>query len=306
MISIALAAFNGGEFIKDQLNSILRQTIQNFELVICDDCSTDNTWSVIEEYALKDSRIRSYRNEKNLGFVKNFEKAISLCGGDYIALSDQDDIWTPNHLEVLFKNIGDYSIACGDAELVNEEGVSWGYKLSEIERVDVLPQNEIDRSYRLLYFSNPYQGASMLIKREFLEYALPIPEVNYHDAWFAILACFNGGLKFIDVVITYYRQHDNNASEHDKWTVFKAIRRLKPFSFYLTDRQLISEEILLRIKDLSINEKKVLVESIQFHKRKESFMGRLQNLPFIFNNYSRIYTTNSKSLLIPRLLKSLL
>lgn len=306
MISIALAAFNGGEFIKDQLNSILRQTIQNFELVICDDCSTDNTWSVIEEYALKDSRIRSFRNKTNIGFIKNFEKAILLCQGEYIALSDQDDVWTPNHLEVLFKNIGDYSIACGDAELVNEEGVSWGYKLSEIDRVDVLPQNEIDRAYRLLFFGNPYQGASMLIKREFLEYALPIPETNCHDIWFAILACFKDGLKFVDEVVTYYRQHDNNATVHDTWTVFKAIRRLKPFSFYLTDRQLISEEVLLRITDLSIKEKEILRRSIQFHKRKESFMGRLQNLPFIFNNYSRIYTTNSKSLLIPRLLKSLL
>lgn len=306
MISIALTAYNGQKYIEEQLNSILNQTIQNFEIVICDDCSTDNTWNIIEQYATKDSRIRSYRNEKNLGFVKNFEKAISLCGGDYIALSDQDDIWTPNHLEVLFKNIGDYSIACGDAELVNEEGVSWGYKLSEIDRVDVLPQNEIDRAYRLLFFGNPYQGASMLIKREFLEYALPIPDTNCHDIWFATLACFKGGLKFVDEVITYYRQHDNNATVHDTWTVFKAIRRLKPFSFYLTDRQLISEEILLRIKGLSINEKKVLVESIQFHSKKATFIGRLQNLSLLFKNYSRIYTTRSRSLLIPRLLKSLL
>lgn len=306
MTSIALATYNGGEYIKAQLDSILSQTIQNFEVVVCDDCSTDITWDILQEYQKTDNRIRLYRNDKNLGFIKNFEKAISLCVGEYIALCDQDDVWTSNHLEVLLENIGEKSIVCGNAEMVNEDGVSWGYKLSEIERVDVLPQNEIDRSYRLLYFSNPYQGASMLIKREFLEYALPIPEVNYHDAWFAILACFNGGLKFIDVVITYYRQHDNNASEHDKWTVFKALRRLKPFSFYLTDRQLISEEILLRVKNLSIVEEKVLKESLEFHSKKITLTGRIQNLPILLNNYSRIYTTNSKMLLIPRLLKSLL
>src|SRR5690554_1168505 len=220
MISIALTTFNGEKYISEQLNSIFSQTIQDFELVVCDDCSTDKTKDLLQEFQIKDSRIRLYQNEVNIGFLKNFEKAISLCEGEYVALCDQDDVWMPNHLKVLLENIGENTIACGDAELVNEEGISWGYKLREIERVEILPKNEIDRAYRLLYFSNPYQGASMLIKREFFEYALPIPDVNYHDAWFAILACFNGGLKFVDEVITSYRQHDNNASEHDKWTVF--------------------------------------------------------------------------------------
>lgn len=306
MISIALASYNGGRYIKEQLDSILDQTIQDFEVVVCDDRSTDDTWNIIKQYASKDCRIRIYRNEKNLGFVKNFEKAISLCEGEYIALCDQDDTWTPHHLEVLLVNIGESSIACGNAEMVTELGESWGYKLSEIDRVEVFPKNEIDRAFRLLYFGNPYQGASMLIKREFLESALPIPDTNCHDIWFAILACFNGGLQFVDEVITYYRQHDSNATEHDTWTVLKALRRLKPFSFYLTDRQLISEEILLRIKDLSKKEKDVLLESIKFHSQKATFIGRLQNLPLLFKNYSRIYTTRSKSLLIPRLLKSLL
>jgi len=306
MTSIALATYNGGEYIKEQLDSILSQTIQNFEVVVCDDCSTDITWDILQEYQKTDNRIRLYRNDKNLGFIKNFEKAISLCVGEYIALCDQDDVWTSNHLEVLLENIGEKSIACGNAELMNEEGASWGYKLSEIERVDVFPQDEIDRAYRMLYFSNPYQGASMLIKREFFKYALPIPDANYHDAWFAILACFNGGIQFVDEVITYYRQHDSNASEHSKWSVWKAIKRLKPFSFYLTDRKLISEEILSRVQELSIIEKEVLLESVQFHSKKTSFIGRWQNLPILFSNYSRIYTTHSKSLMIPRLFKSLL
>ena len=306
MISIALAAYNGEKYIKEQLDSILNQTIQDFEVLVCDDCSTDTTWAILQEYKKKDIRIHLHRNEVNLGFKKTFEKAITLCQGEFVALCDQDDVWTTDHLKVLVDNIGNNSIACGNAELVNEQGVSWGLNLTEMSRLEVFPQNEIERAYRLLYFGNPYQGASMLIRKQFLEYALPIPDANYHDAWFAILACFSGGLQYVDLVITRYRQHNSNVTEHERWSVLKALCRLKPYKNTLTDRMNISKEILSRVDNLAENEIDFLKKSIQFHKRKVNFIGRLQNLPSLVTNYSRIYTTRSKSLLIPRLLKSLL
>ena len=105
-VSIALATYNGEKYLREQLDSILSQSIQDFELVACDDCSTDSTLKILNEYAEKDFRVKVFTNEKNLGFKKNFEKAIFLCSGDYIALSDQDDIWTENHLQVLLENIG--------------------------------------------------------------------------------------------------------------------------------------------------------------------------------------------------------
>ncbi len=74
-ISIALATYNGEKFIHKQIDSILSQSIDDFELIVCDDCSLDNTYSILEEYAQQDKRIKIYRNEHNLGFLKNFEKA---------------------------------------------------------------------------------------------------------------------------------------------------------------------------------------------------------------------------------------
>lgn len=106
MISIAMATYNGEKYLREQLDSILVQTISDFELIICDDCSNDSTRKILSEYAKKDSRIKVIFNEQNLGFVKNFEKTISFCNGEYIAFSDQDDIWLPNHLEVLLSEIG--------------------------------------------------------------------------------------------------------------------------------------------------------------------------------------------------------
>ena len=122
MISIAMATYNGEEILEKQLDSILLQTIQDFEIVVCDDQSKDSTWNILEQYAKRDKRFHIYRNEKNLGFKKNFEKAIGLTQGDYIALCDQDDIWYPRHLEILLNNIGNNMLCIGNCDMIDENG----------------------------------------------------------------------------------------------------------------------------------------------------------------------------------------
>ena len=113
-----MTTYNGERYLQEQIDSILNQTYSNFELIICDDCSTDSTIEIISSY--NDSRIKLFVNDKNLGFKKNFEKAIKLCTGEYIALSDQDDIWKSNHLEVLYEKINNKELICGNNLLINE------------------------------------------------------------------------------------------------------------------------------------------------------------------------------------------
>ena len=79
MIGIAMTTYNGERFLREQIDSILNQTYTDFELIICDDVSSDSTVDILNEYAQKDSRIHIIQNEKNLGFLKNFEKAIRIC-----------------------------------------------------------------------------------------------------------------------------------------------------------------------------------------------------------------------------------
>ena len=191
MISIAMATYNGAKFIREQIDSILVQTIQDFELVICDDCSTDETSDILQTYAKEDLRIRTYRNEKNMGFKRNFELALKLTHGDYIALCDQDDVWTPDHLSSLYEQAktGTKLLVCGGSELVDTKGGDLERTLFWAESYDRITNDEIENAYTLLFFRNPFQGASMMIRREFLDYALPIPNgVGYHDAWFSALA----------------------------------------------------------------------------------------------------------------------
>src|SRR4029078_1399724 len=117
-ISVAMCTYNGAEFLPAQLESIFGQTRRPYEIVICDDVSTDETISLIPDTVVL------HRNEENLGTVKNFEKAIGLCTGDVIALSDQDDVWRPDKLALIegaFQKTPNAGLVFSDAEIVDED-----------------------------------------------------------------------------------------------------------------------------------------------------------------------------------------
>ena len=213
MISIAMATYNGELFIREQLDSILAQTLSDWELIVCDDGSTDNTLSILQEYANNDSRIKIYQNERNLGFKRNFEKAIDLCQGDYIALCDQDDIWYPNHLEVLYNQIGNHSLSIGNSDIVNINNTYLNKRMSDTDGIHFIPEDTKLFLFREFFYANPFQGASMLLKKDFALRCIPIPnEVHYHDTWISICACFADGLIYTYTPITRYRQHGKNVT----------------------------------------------------------------------------------------------
>lgn len=212
MVSIAMATYNGEKYLREQIDSILKQTIQDFELIICDDCSTDTTWDILQEYQLQDARIKCYRNEENLGFKKNFEKAIMLCTGEYIALSDQDDIWKDNHLQLLLKNIEGRDLSVGNADIIDGIGNMTGKRLNELDRYFHDPSGT-EKMYSVLITRSIYQGASMLFRSELKKVIIPIPEfVEYHDAWISCCAVCNRGIFYTYTPITNYRLHGTNIS----------------------------------------------------------------------------------------------
>ena len=159
MISIALATYNGSKFIREQLDSILTQSMDDFEIIICDDCSTDNTMEILQEYCSKDERIHIYKNSANVGFKNNFEHILSLCNGEYIAFCDQDDVWEANHLEILYNNIGNNDCIGANSLIIDEKGVSQNKTLLEYWPIHVMPKNEKELFQHELY-SNVIQGTA--------------------------------------------------------------------------------------------------------------------------------------------------
>ena len=124
-ISVAMCTYNGADFLSAQLASIAEQTRVPDKVVICDDASTDKTRAVLESFARTSAiRVSLYFSDQNTGSVKNFERAIGLCTGDVIALSDQDDVWNGNKLERIEQSFRD-NAAVGsvfsDAELVDDD-----------------------------------------------------------------------------------------------------------------------------------------------------------------------------------------
>jgi glycosyltransferase involved in cell wall biosynthesis len=211
-VSIALAAYNGEKYLRQQMDSILDQTVRDFELVVCDDCSTDSTWEILREYQQQDPRVRCYQNAENLGVNKNFEKAVTLCRGEFIAFSDQDDVWTRDHLAVLLDNIGAYSLVCSQSDGIDQNGArierslqgGKDYKLMKLSR---------DEVFFSLLVRNFAQGCTALITRELAELAFPArEEVDWYDWRLArIAASVGAGTAFVEAVTVRYRYHDSNA-----------------------------------------------------------------------------------------------
>lgn len=291
MISIAMATYNGAKYIREQMDSLLSQTIQDFEIVICDDCSTDGTPSILKKYAALDPRIHVYNNDKNLGFKLNFEKVVSLTQGDYVALCDQDDIWFPNHIELLLRlSDCEADIICGRPVFVNEKGQKLPCKYDYL-KMDYVPTNKIDVARHVILGFNSYQGASMLIKRTFFEKALPIPDgVDFHDAWFAALSAFMGGIKYVDAPTMHYRRlHDSVTISMKRKSAFRKFVGSILVNHVLTDRLSYIDAIRQRNIPISCEQKKFLDKVEIMLRRRISLCGRLCNIPYYLIHFKAIY-----------------
>lgn len=214
MISIAMATYNGEKYIIEQLDSILNQTVSMpIEIVACDDCSTDATRDILLEYAKRDARVKAFFNESNLGFVKNFEKAVSLCNGEFIAFSDQDDIWLPEKLEKLLSSIGDKDFVCSNALLVDTSNVPLGLTMQQACNYKYVPLDALSVLKRLAH-NNFVQGATMLVRSSFLRKTPPVPsQFGYHDWWLAFNSCAAGGFRYVDECLIRYRRHEKTVTK---------------------------------------------------------------------------------------------
>lgn len=287
-----MATYNGADYLREQLDSILNQTVPAFEIVVCDDCSTDNTWPILIEYAKKYNCFKIVQNEKNIGFLHNFEKVINLCSGDYIALSDQDDIWLPHHLQTLLEGMGNKMLSVGDAELIDSYGNLLGYKLSYCENLDFIPKDDLQKAYFILFHQNPYQGASMMFRKTFREKALPIPEgIICHDIWFGLLACFYGGFQPLKETVTLYRRH-NKALAGYKRRKSRLRVLISHLLFNRTNhRSEMVSAIKYRINNLNREQLKLIQDTEKYYIRKKNFSGRMVNLIFDLKYYKLIYGT---------------
>ncbi|MCX7748852.1 MAG: glycosyltransferase family 2 protein [Clostridia bacterium] len=214
-VSIALCTYNGEEYLKEQLQSFALQTHLPGELVVCDDCSKDSTIEILESFKKNANfPVRIYINEKNLRSTKNFEKAIGLCTGEIIALSDQDDVWHPEKINKaceIFSKRPDVGCVFSDAEVVDKELNPLGYSMwesirfTEEERMKLLK----GRSQEVLISRTAATGATMSFRSEYIKKFIPIDPRWVHDAWITLIIGVYANLYPIHEPLMKYRQHPN-------------------------------------------------------------------------------------------------
>ena len=212
-VSIALATFNGGEYLADQLKSFTEQTRPPDELIVCDDGSIDDTVAILRAHAQSAPyETRIFLNEKTLGYSKNFSRALSLCQGDFVFLSDQDDVWDR---EKISKILEEFAQAPETQLLIHD----LAYCKADLSPIG---QTKLERMAGSFDVQRDYVvGMATAVRKTFLAACLPLPEVPglNHDSWLHQCAWAIGRKKILPEVLALYRRHGANATAKDNLNV---------------------------------------------------------------------------------------
>ena len=195
-VSIAMATYNGARFLEEQLASFVEQTRRPDEVVICDDSSSDETVALAERFAASAPfKVIVERNPSNLGYTPNFSKAVSLCSGDVIFLSDQDDRWFENKIETAVGALQPgVEVVLNDQLVMHPDGT--------------VGQGMLD-IHRKLGFSDDFflAGCCTAMSRAFARIAHPFPAEIPFDTWVSRLADLLGVRRLVEQPLQIYRRH---------------------------------------------------------------------------------------------------
>lgn len=285
LITVVLATYNGCKYLTEQLESIYNQTHKNIEVIVCDDKSTDSTSEILQSFA-KSHNLKYFINENRIGVINNFAKAMKYASGQYVALSDQDDIWLPEKLKVSLLGIQELEKKFGNAhpaliytdlKVVNEtlgciNKSYWAY-------MQLNPQNN---TLNRILVENVATGCTILTNRPNIKLALPIPEsALMHDIWLLLTASCFGNIKFINQPTVLYRQHVNNvigARQMDVVSkIISGLNKIKESRFSLLEAEIRQATAFYEQYNLAlqskVQEKKILEDFISL-KTQSAFLKR--------------------------------
>lgn len=219
-IDILLATYNGEKYLKQQIESILKQTYSNIRLIISDDCSTDNTREILKQYQEKDKRIILFFQESNLGYVKNFEFLLTKVENELYMLSDQDDYWLPEKVEHTYNKLKEEGadLVFTDLEVVDENLNMIYPSFNDFMLLSRKIKKYINTD-RLQYLYNCVTGCTLMSKKKYIDIIIPIPIISkyaIHDTWIACTVANMGKTAYLDEKTIKYRQHGNNQVGTDK------------------------------------------------------------------------------------------
>jgi hypothetical protein len=238
-ISVALCTYNSQQYLPQQLDSILQQSLQVTEIVVIDDASTDGTPALLQEYAKRyPGLFHLVFNKKNAGARKNFEKALTLCTGEFVFLSDHDDSWMVNKVETVVHHFNTHpedGVVFTDGVFMDEESKDLPVSGARITLWSVVGFSLEVRAFAqtkpallrfLLKHGRIVTGATLAIRKSFFPQILPFRLMHkmWHDAWIALVAANAGALAFIDQPLIRYRVH---SKQQVGWSYMQKMERVE-------------------------------------------------------------------------------
>lgn len=293
LVSIVLGTYNGEKYLEEQIDSILRQTYNNIELIVTEDCSTDSTRTMLKKIASKHNNVHVYFNETNLGLVRNFEKAVGYAQGKYIAFADQDDVWLPEKIQLLVDNIGDNMLVYSDSAYIDAEGCLTGKKISSYRNM---------MSGKNLYALDSDSGIwiaghATMFRRELLDLALPFPVYISHDTWLAYIAMLKGTIIFVPDALVLYRQHGNNMVGglgcHKMFKKNKVVETKSEMIQQIAGR---IDALLSRVPD-SEPEFRTFLNKMRIYTSNPTFVNRIRRMGLRLKYINRIYAPRKRNIL---------
>ena len=296
-ISVALCTYNGEKYIRQKLESILLQTTAVTEIIVVDDCSSDSTLQIVNDMDnLYPGIIKLYSNDRNIGFLKNFEKALIACSGDFIFFSDQDDVWHENKVERVISYLeksGMWGVFT-NGELIDGDGNMLGRTLFESLDVDKYLSQEVccpDLFTMLSLNSNFVTGATLVITKEAKQVVLPfrVSKNIYHDHFIALKLSAMGKFACLNECLVSYRIHakqqigmgKNGETYNSVFSLYQEadtsddVNIILDFCKFLIFRRLRANE-LAHVCQLNINERK-----LQKEKYGQLLYPMVKRMPFI-------------------------
>ena len=279
-VSVVMCTYNGSKFIGEQIQSVLNQDYDILELIIVDDCSTDNTFALLQDWASKDARIRVYQNETNLGYNKNFEKAIQLARGNLISICDQDDIWLPQRISKTVAPFNEPGVVLAHSKSVRLEDNQLKYHLAKLH------YHFKGNDTRRLFLFNQVMGHDMTFSRDLVQHIVPIPNGMSYDWWITVVATCYGTIAGVDEYLVHHRIHATN-------NYFSKAAPSKKKELDIVD----TLELFNKIPALKGNVKNYLQQQITLLRRHETVKGFDWKLfKFLYANRHIVFGHKRRSL----------
>jgi len=289
LLSVVMTTYNGEKYLKAQLDSIFSQTFQDFQLIISDDHSTDKTLDIIKQYQKKYKNIFLSINEQPLGSVSNFEKVIKLSKTKYTALSDQDDIWEKNKLQLQMQSIQELEkqyqniplLVHSDLSMIDSNSKQTANSYFKFRAYKLSKQKDIG------HILGPcgVMGNTILINNHLQKKLFPFPKhLKVHDYWIAVVNETLGYRLTLNTPLVRYRIHENNLSNSSKnisKNIFSKLNKRCTLPYIKQDRENVLEYL---ITSYPLKESDITIIKNFIHYLKNSKQNRIKNYLILYNN----------------------